>query len=178
MRGGGRHHVERVAVARDTRVAGYLGPQDHAIGRIQHGDVAGPHAEDEVASLGRRDRHVGSRAKRHGEPVVLKPHATVGGVALYNEYGPTEATVWATVHPCVEDGGACVPIGRPIPGARVYVLDPDGKPCPMGFSGELLPAFFHLFMDNIRPETCQPMSPKISCYNPDASALLIQQYNS
>jgi D-alanine--poly(phosphoribitol) ligase subunit 1 len=39
---------------------------------------------------------------------------------LYNEYGPTECTVWSTVHRCVP-GEDPVPIGRPIPGTTVTV---------------------------------------------------------
>jgi len=58
-------------------------------------------------------------------------------VALYNEYGPTEATVWATVYPCSVDSPSPVPIGRPIPGARVYIVDRNGKPVPPGVAGEL-----------------------------------------
>ncbi len=58
-------------------------------------------------------------------------------IALYNEYGPTEATVWASVHRCDEETGATVPIGRPIGGARIYLLDPHGEPVPVGVPGEL-----------------------------------------
>ncbi len=57
---------------------------------------------------------------------------------LYNEYGPTEATVWCTVHEITEaDGGRPVPIGRPIPGAQIYVLDATRQPVPVGMVGEL-----------------------------------------
>jgi hypothetical protein len=60
------------------------------------------------------------------------------GVALWNEYGPTEATVWGTVHDCSEQRGrALVPIGRPIPGAFAWVLDPTHRPTPLGIAGEL-----------------------------------------
>ncbi len=55
-------------------------------------------------------------------------------VALYNEYGPTEATVWATVHRCDRRSGP-VPIGDPIPGATVAVLDADGEPAGIGVPG-------------------------------------------
>jgi amino acid adenylation domain-containing protein/thioester reductase-like protein len=61
------------------------------------------------------------------------------GVALFNEYGPTEATVWASVHPVTaEDAGASrVPIGRPIPNTRLYLLDKRFNPVPPGVPGEL-----------------------------------------
>ncbi|MGN9777609.1 amino acid adenylation domain-containing protein [Micromonospora sp. H33] len=49
------------------------------------------------------------------------PHA-----ALYNEYGPTECTVWSTVHRCAA-GEDPVPIGRPIPGTTISI--DDGELC-------------------------------------------------
>jgi amino acid adenylation domain-containing protein len=58
-------------------------------------------------------------------------------VRLFNEYGPTEATVWATVHEVGEqDARRPVAIGRPIPGVRVEVLDSNGHPVPAGVPGE------------------------------------------
>jgi surfactin family lipopeptide synthetase A len=58
--------------------------------------------------------------------------------SLFNEYGPTEATVWASVYEC-EPGkvGAIVPIGRPIANTRLYVLDHHFQPLPIGVPGEL-----------------------------------------
>jgi amino acid adenylation domain-containing protein len=58
---------------------------------------------------------------------------------VLHEYGPTEATVWCTLDVVeeVEEGAATVPIGRPIPNARAYVLDPAGEPLPAGVPGEL-----------------------------------------
>jgi amino acid adenylation domain-containing protein len=60
------------------------------------------------------------------------------GAALFNEYGPTEATVWSTVHAVPADfAGTRVPIGGPVPGTRVYVLDRHRQPLPVGVAGEL-----------------------------------------
>lgn len=60
------------------------------------------------------------------------------GCVLYNEYGPTEATVWSTVYKVPPGSeGARLPIGRPIPGVRVYVLDSHLNPVPIGVVGEL-----------------------------------------
>jgi len=78
-----------------------------------------------------------------GEPcppdLVAAHFATFPTVALYNEYGPTEATVWASVHACrPEDAAGPVPIGRPIPGSHIVIGDAAGQPVPVGVVGELL----------------------------------------
>ncbi|MGL4317006.1 MAG: non-ribosomal peptide synthetase [Pseudomonas sp.] len=57
---------------------------------------------------------------------------------LYNEYGPTEASVWSTVALCQPDQGTgAVPIGRAIAHTRVYLLDSDGAPVARGLKGEI-----------------------------------------
>ncbi len=59
-------------------------------------------------------------------------------VELWNTYGPTECSIDVTAHrfdPAQVDGP--VPIGRPLPGLRVVVLDPTGQPVPIGVPGEL-----------------------------------------
>ena len=58
-------------------------------------------------------------------------------VALFNEYGPTEATVWCTVHEVAEVTGPRVPIGRPIPRMRCHIVGADGAPVSPGEPGEL-----------------------------------------
>ena len=56
---------------------------------------------------------------------------------LFNEYGPTEATVWATLYEVTADDTARpVAIGRPIPGVRVDVLDRLGRSVPVGIPGQ------------------------------------------
>jgi len=57
------------------------------------------------------------------------------GRRFVNAYGPTEATVCATLGRCV--AGAPVTIGRPLTGSAVYVLDPMLRPQPIGVMGEL-----------------------------------------
>jgi microcystin synthetase protein McyB len=57
---------------------------------------------------------------------------------LFNEYGPTEATVWCSVfHVDPEQDRIPVPIGKPIPGARISVLNREGSAMPIGAVGEI-----------------------------------------
>jgi amino acid adenylation domain-containing protein len=70
--------------------------------------------------------------------LVRRHDRALPDAALWNEYGPTEATVWSTAFPIPRGFARTrVPIGRPIPGARAYVLDPAGQPVPVGIAGEL-----------------------------------------
>ena len=62
----------------------------------------------------------------------------LSGTRLVNAYGPTEATVTALVHTVKpSDGDDTIPIGRPLPGTEIYILDPCGNPVPDGVIGEL-----------------------------------------
>ncbi len=59
---------------------------------------------------------------------------------LYNEYGPTEGTVWSSVHEITArdiEAERPIAIGRPAPGCRIYLLDAALNPVPVGVSGEL-----------------------------------------
>ena len=57
---------------------------------------------------------------------------------LYNVYGPTETIIDSTYWLCEEVGrrSSC-PIGRPIPNARVYILDHALRPLPIGIAGDM-----------------------------------------
>jgi amino acid adenylation domain-containing protein len=56
---------------------------------------------------------------------------------LFNLYGPTESTVYATFALVDRDGEGPPPIGRPIAGTRGYVLDAHRRLVPIGVPGEL-----------------------------------------
>ncbi|MEK2492611.1 amino acid adenylation domain-containing protein [Kitasatospora purpeofusca] len=85
-------------------------------------------------------------------PVWSGVHALVGGEALSgglaermarlcgrvsNVYGPTEATVWATVEELAPRHLGTPAIGRPLAGTRAHVLDARLRPVPVGVPGEL-----------------------------------------
>ena len=56
--------------------------------------------------------------------------------SLWNMYGPTETTIWSTVHQ-IRAGEPTLFIGRPIANTTLYILDPRMQPVPVGASGEL-----------------------------------------
>ena len=77
-----------------------------------------------------------------GEPLT---HALVNlsknalpNCRIFNEYGPTEATVWCTVYEATDSGGSgTVPIGSALPGLLADICDPDGVLLPNGEVGEI-----------------------------------------
>jgi iturin family lipopeptide synthetase B len=61
-----------------------------------------------------------------------------GRVEIYNEYGPTEATVGCMIYKYDPDSAEVnVPIGVPIANMRIYLLDGSHHPVPMGVPGEM-----------------------------------------
>jgi amino acid adenylation domain-containing protein len=57
------------------------------------------------------------------------------GRRLWNDYGPTESTVFVTVDE--RQGGQRLTIGRPIENVEAYLLDRDLRPVPLGVPGEV-----------------------------------------
>ncbi|MFD6065630.1 non-ribosomal peptide synthetase [Amycolatopsis lurida] len=70
---------------------------------------------------------------------VERVRRTCPDVRVRHLYGPTEATLCATwwVLEPGDDLGSVLPIGRPLAGRRVYVLDAFLRPVPEGLPGEL-----------------------------------------
>ncbi|ERT10386.1 non-ribosomal peptide synthetase, partial [Photorhabdus temperata] len=58
---------------------------------------------------------------------------------LLQAYGPSEGTTFTTMYPiaALPQGASRIPIGRPIANTRVYLLDADGQPVPIGVTGEI-----------------------------------------
>ena len=72
-------------------------------------------------------------------PELPKHHfESLPQASLFNEYGPTEGTVWSTVYKCTpQERATTVPIGRPVPNVQAYVLDDYLQPVPVGVTAEL-----------------------------------------
>jgi amino acid adenylation domain-containing protein len=69
------------------------------------------------------------------------PHALADAllaypVALWNQYGPTETTIWSS-GAAVAAPGAPISLGRPFANTQLYVLDRHGQLAPPGVPGEL-----------------------------------------
>ena len=60
-------------------------------------------------------------------------------IEIYNEYGPTEATVGCMLHRFdpLSDHAASVPIGKPAANQQIYLLDTNLNPTPIGVIGEI-----------------------------------------
>jgi amino acid adenylation domain-containing protein len=75
------------------------------------------------------------------ERLAVWQQLTGDRVRWINAYGPTEATITATVYePLVSEEKSelsSVPIGRPIAGKQIYILDRQLNPVPIGVAGEL-----------------------------------------
>ncbi len=70
--------------------------------------------------------------------LVKKHQQLLPNAQLYNEYGPTECTVCATVYAVPKNfGGAKTPIGKPLENYKVYILDGQLQPVPAEWVGEI-----------------------------------------
>ena len=59
------------------------------------------------------------------------------GCDLFNEYGPTECSVWSSVHQYEEGKPVTATIGKPIANTRIYILNETEDLVPLGVIGEL-----------------------------------------
>lgn len=71
-------------------------------------------------------------SETHVSKLLAHNHA----IQLYNGYGPTETTTFATCYPIKGDGDSSIPIGRPIGNTWAYILN-GMQPCGILMAGEL-----------------------------------------
>jgi amino acid adenylation domain-containing protein len=79
---------------------------------------------------------LGGEAGTPGFVAEVVAAARERGASVFNHYGPTETTV-GVVTTGLDALDAVVPLGRPVPGTRVFVLDERLAPVPTGVCGEL-----------------------------------------
>ncbi|HEX3475167.1 MAG TPA: amino acid adenylation domain-containing protein, partial [Kofleriaceae bacterium] len=127
-----RDPSELLRLCRDRRVERLFLPfvALHQLAEAAHGRDARDLALREVITAGEQLRIT---------PAIAALFAQLPDCRLYNQYGPTEthlATELAlTGPPATWD--ALPPIGRPIANVRIYVLDGELQPAPIGVPGEL-----------------------------------------
>ncbi len=94
----------------------------------------------------------------HPERVMPRRHLILGGepsqsawvatlqrmspaCRIHNHYGPTETTVGAMMYDVdrqiADTASGTLPLGAPLPGARIYLLDAEGAPAADGERGEI-----------------------------------------
>ena len=69
-------------------------------------------------------------------PRELVTELAMRASSVWNMYGPTETTIWSTIHEISSTDGM-VSIGRPIANTQIYILDKYLQPVPIGVPGEL-----------------------------------------
>lgn len=77
-----------------------------------------------------------------GGDILRKEFITnlIDKILIYNTYGPTEATVCASYYKCDHNSYAqydFIPIGHPIEGATIFILDDNLRPVTIGEYGEI-----------------------------------------
>ncbi|HLP61991.1 MAG TPA: amino acid adenylation domain-containing protein, partial [Candidatus Deferrimicrobium sp.] len=63
----------------------------------------------------------------------------LGKGRIIHVYGPTETTVYAAYYfiDAIDEASGTIPIGKPISGTAIYILDKNANPVPIGVQGEL-----------------------------------------
>ncbi len=70
--------------------------------------------------------------------LIESHHRLLPQAALYNEYGPTEGTVWSSAYRSnADDEHLQMPMGRPLANTSLFLLDRQMRPVPFGVPGEL-----------------------------------------
>jgi FkbM family methyltransferase len=138
--GGCLHIISQARAENQARLAEYF--QQHQIDVLK---IVPSHLA--ALQTGSRPERVMPRARLilGGEASRLEWIERLRGLApscqIHNHYGPTETTVGVLTYPVGSQlprtRSGNLPVGRPLPNSRVYVLDSRGQPVPIGVLGEL-----------------------------------------
>lgn len=108
---------------------------------ITHVQCTPSHATALLADAGERAQLRGLQGLLVGgeacPPALAEQLAQASSAAIWNMYGPTEATIWASRQRIVP-GMQVVPIGQPLAHIGMHVVDADLQLAPLGVPGELL----------------------------------------
>ncbi len=82
-------------------------------------------------------RRVMTGVEPQSELTLFRIQQALPGLQIQFTYGPTEATVYTSAYSALKPVDRRCPIGRPLPGTRLYVLDGRLRPVPPGVVGEI-----------------------------------------
>jgi len=138
--GGSLHVISRERAEDAALLAEYFARERIDVLKIVPSHLAALQAGRNPAGvLPRRRLVLGGESSRHEWIEQLR--ALAPDCAIYNHYGPTEGTVGVlTYHagpglPGTQSG--TLPLGQPLPGCRIHILNAAGRPVPAGERGEI-----------------------------------------
>jgi natural product biosynthesis luciferase-like monooxygenase protein len=131
-----REHATPSAVAGDASLADLMAR--HRVTHLQcTPSLARVLAGDEAARAGLAKLDCLMVGGEAFPPALARDLAGLVRGKVMNMYGPTETTIWSTVHTVGGDSGGVIPLGQPLANQQVYVLDARQQPLPPGVPGEL-----------------------------------------
>ncbi len=138
--GGSLHVVSRERAENQDLLAAYCERERIDVLKIVPSHLAalqvGPHPE---RVMPRRRLILGGEASRLDW--IARLRAMAPECEIFNHYGPTETTVGVLTYPVgagvVTTPSGTLPLGVPLPGATVHILDADRRPVAVGEQGEL-----------------------------------------
>jgi amino acid adenylation domain-containing protein len=137
--GGCLHLISEERAADVPELAAYFREQRIDCLKIAPSHLAALQQTSEPSALMPRERLIiGGEASHRAWGEGLRKLAPC---AVFNHYGPTETTVGVTTYPVDESveelPSVTLPIGKPLPNVRAYVLDRHMQPVPRGVAGEM-----------------------------------------
>ena len=138
--GGCLHVVSKERIENQALLAEYFGRERIDVLKIVPSHLAalltGSNAEHVIP---RQRLILGGEASRLD--FIEKLRSLSPNTQIFNHYGPTETTVGVLTYDAgpqsIDTPSGNLPIGKPLPNSRIYILDAHGQPVPVGVPGEL-----------------------------------------